>query len=55
MESFRQLLHASRLTSPRQSAIELAVSLPCLVEKLKKPKPELVVGRMERVVSRCLW
>ncbi|KAJ0521813.1 hypothetical protein HanIR_Chr10g0475341 [Helianthus annuus] len=55
MDSFRQMLHASGPTSPRQSAIELTVLFPSPAEKLKKPKPELVVWRAERVAFRFVW
>ena len=54
MESLRQLRQRSGATSPRQRAIELTRSLPWPVEKLKKPKPELVVGRAARLAARFL-
>ena len=49
MESLRQLRHESGATSPRQRAVEWTVSLPRPVERLNKPKPELVVGRAARL------
>ena len=52
MASLRQLRQISGATSPRQRAIELTRSLPWPVEKLKKPKPELVVGRAARLTTR---
>ncbi|KAJ0522669.1 hypothetical protein HanIR_Chr10g0485141 [Helianthus annuus] len=55
MESFRQLQHTSGLTSPRQRATELTLSLPWPRVALKKPWPELVEGRAARTVLRFLW
>ena len=54
MESLRQLRHESGTTSPRQRAVEWTVSLPRPVERLKKPEPELVVGRAARLAARFL-